>query len=634
MLNEKINRGIWVMDVETIASCFTYCAINIDTEEVVKYVIHKNEDNFHNLINHLKECKGQIGFNNINFDYPIIHFILQDYNKWILLDLNRIQIINLIYDKSQELINNQSQFESGIKESEILIKQLDLFKLHHFNNLARNQSLKGLEIAMNYSNVMDMPIHHSKNDVKLEEINEILEYNLNDVLATYEFYKLSKGKIDLRKDLNIKYNLNCDNYPDSKIGEQLVLKLYCEASELNIWDIKKLRTKRESIVLKDCIFDYIKFQSKEFNKLLNTFNSKIITETKGSIAESVIYKGFKYDFGLGGIHGCIKEGVYESNNKYIIIDCDVSSLYPSIAVINKLFPDHLGYKFCDIYEDILKQRIAAKKIGNMTISDGFKLSLNSVYGKSNDEYSFLYDPLYTMKTTLNGQLMLAMLAEELVDSCGNFITILQINTDGITVRLHRDLLDQYNNVCKGWEWDTKLTLEYVEYSKMVIRDVNNYLAVTTKGKVKYKGAFEIEKELHKDNSFKIIPIALSEYFVNNIPIEQTIKNHKNIYDFCGRQKFKGKDYGETHELYYDENNLAIDKIIKQQKNVRYYLSNKGFNFIKKYAKGSTEFIHKGLNVTIFNKYELKDDYNINYNFYIKETQKELDNIITNQLELF
>lgn len=249
--------------------------------------------------------------------------------------------------------------------------------------------------------------------------------------------------------------------------------------------------------------------------------------------------------------------------------------------------------------------------------------------KSNDKFSFLYDPLYTMKTTLNGQFMLAMLCEQLVNKLED-ITILQVNTDGITVKIRKSDINLYYEICKSWESYTKLTLEYVEYSKMIIRDVNNYIAVTTKGKVKYKGAFEIDKDFHKDNSFKIIPIALSEYFVNNIPIEETILKHTNIYNFCGRQKFKGQDYGTTSTII--NNNIVIDK---QQKVTRYYISNKGSSFIKNYQKGTTEVINKGYQVTIFNKYveKKREDYDINYKFYIKECLKEIETILDNQLKL-
>jgi len=621
------NNQIWVYDIETLASCFTYTAINIDTQEIVQYAIHKDRDDSVEFLEHLdQDCKGHIGFNNLNFDYPIIHKIL------MVAPTNTLDIIDLAYNEAQRIIQDQSQFGTSIKQTDIRIPQLDLFRMWHFNNKARRTSLKALQISMNYPNVLDMPIDHTRNDIRVEEIKDILEYNLNDVLSTYEFYKLSKDKIKLRKDLNIKYNLNCINFPDSKIGEELVLKLYSETIGQDKYDIKQLGTTRTQIDLGKCIFDYISFETPEFNKILDKFKNTVIIETKGSIEESVIYKGFKYDYGSGGIHGCIKAGVYESDNDYVIIDADVASLYPSIAVVNKLYPQHLGIEFCNVYEGILKQRIEAKKAGNMTLSDGFKLSLNSVYGKSNDKYSFLLDPEYTMKTTLNGQLMLSMLAEKLVTKI-NSIQMLQINTDGLTVKIHKKDLDNYYWICNDWQSYTNLSLEFVEYSKMIIRDVNNYFAVKTDGKCKYKGAFEIDKELHKDNSFRIIPLALSDYFIKGIPVEETIKNHKNIYDFCGRQKFTSESYGETHELAH-KNGQIYNKITKQQKNVRYYISDSGVTFVKQYSKGSSEFIHKGYRVHIFNKYEKLSNYHIDYQFYIKECNKEINNIINKQLELF
>ena len=85
------------------------------------------------------------------------------------------------------------------------------------------------------------------------------------------------------------------------------------------------------------------------------------------------------------------------------------------------------------------------------LAEGYKLSGNSVYGKSNSEYSFLYDPLYTLKTTLTGQLDLCMLTEFLIMKIPD-IHILQINTDGLTVMFDKKYADlyfyQYCHSCK------------------------------------------------------------------------------------------------------------------------------------------------------------------------------------------
>lgn len=129
----------------------------------------------------------------------------------------------------------------------------------------------------------------------------------------------------------------------------------------------------------------------------------------------------------------------------------------------------------------------------------------------------------------------------------------------------------------------------------------------------------------------MVPFALSEFFVKGIPVEETIKSHKNIYDFCGRQKFVGDAYGEIK--YLSEEGIKVEK---QQKNVRYYISNKGSSFTKYYTDGSTEIIAGGYQVKVFNKYIKKDmkDYNINYQYYIEQANKIINTIVDNQLTLF
>ena len=636
-----VDKQIWVYDIETLKSCWTYTAINVDTGEIVQFVIHRNRNDFIELIKHLRECKGHVGFNNLNFDYPIIHQLLNNTARFTNRDAD--YLIKYLYEEAQRIIEEQNkpEFNSvvAIKFKDVLIPQLDLFKLWHYNNKARSTGLKSLEISMNYPNVMEMPIDHTRDDITLEEIPAILEYNLNDVLATFEFYKKSKQKIDLRQDLNKTYNLNCLNFSDSKIGEQLILKLYCDKTDKDVWEVKKQRTYRDKISFKDCILDYIQFECKEFQELLTYFKSQVITETKGAFAKSVVYKDFKYDYGTGGIHGCIKSGIYESDDDYMIMDLDVSSLYPSLAITNNFFIEHLGHDFVQIYKSIIDLRMEAKKAKNMTLSDGFKLAANSVYGKSNDVNSFLYDPKFTMQITLNGQLLLTMLAERLAQFIDG--QILQINTDGITVRMKREDIDGYMRICDIWEKETKLSLEFVEYSKMVIRDVNNYMSVTTSGKCKYKGAFEVDKVVgsepayHKDNSFRIIPLAISEYFTKGISIETTIKNHTNIYDFCGRQKFTRDSYGQIHYL---KDNEQISQ--KQQKNVRYYISKKGSKIIKKNTLDNREIqveAGKWLQNTFINYVDLPfSEYEINYDYYLEKIEKEINSLQPriNQLKLF
>lgn len=393
--------------------------------------------------------------------------------------------------------------------------------------------------------------------------------------------------------------------------------------------------------------------------------------------------------------------MYESDNKYIIKSLDVASLYPNLAIILGLYIKHLGEVFIKVYkEGIVDVRMAEKAKPkdqrDMVIIDGFKEAANIPYGKSGDKNSFLFDYNYTFSTTVAGQLYLTMLIERL--GIIPNMKLLMVNTDGMEVLIERKYEGLYSTICSQWEEDINLTLEFVDYNKMVIADVNNYLAFTTTGKVKNKGRFEVDKVVgdepayHKDNSFRVVPLALQQYFGYGIPVERTIKNHlsneygtiKNhgILDFCGRQKFTKDSYGETIDIvfkkvitldnwkeyaikagfkyineswisentgYISENelieilqlkyNVANPELkgTKQQKITRYYIHSKGSTFIKRYLKGTSAFIHKGFQVRVMNKLIKKDtleDYGVNITFYIKECYKEIDKIESKQLNLF
>ena len=634
-----MNKNYYIYDIETLKSCFTYTGLNIDTAEIKTYVLHKDKFELHDLIQHLETVKYGIGFNNIFFDYPVLHFIIENYKYFNTI--SKEDVIHAIYRESQRIINlSDDDFSSRISYKNFKMPQLDLYKIWHYNNKGRKTSLKSLQISMNFPNVMEMPLEHTKDDITLEEVSDILKYNLNDVIATFEFYKLSKDKIKLRTDISKAYKIPALNYSDSKIGETIIFKEIIKKTGIDSNILKSKRTYRNKIVVKDILFDNIKFETPELKQIHSFFKDVIIYPgIKNNISKSILFKNVLIDYGIGGIHGITRAGIYESDNDYVIMSADVASLYPNIGIKYKLYPEHLGSIFCDIYSNILDKRIKAKNLKNNILSDALKLAANSVYGKSNEVNSFLYDPQYTMSITINGQLLMSMLVEKL--SCIPDSQIYMINTDGLEIKIPRIYKEMYFNICKEWEKITKFTLEYNEYNKISIADVNNYSCIDTNSKIKNKGRFEIDKLVgsepayHKDNSFKIIPIALENYIYRNIPIEDTIRNHTNIYDFCGRQKFTKDSHGEIHSIAYRN---GIPEHVKNitQKNTRYYISTKGNPFIKCYSKGSTEKIHVGFLVQEFNNYVEKQisDYNINYSFYINEVNKELNNIKPRQLDLF
>jgi len=292
---------------------------------------------------------------------------------------------------------------------------------------------------------------------------------------------------------------------------------------------------------------------------------------------------------------------------------DVTSLYPSIAIEHGHYPEHLGEKFVEVYRNLREQRMSYKK--GSAENAMLKLALNGVYGKSNDKFSIFYDPLFTMKITIAGQMMISLLAQRLLSL--PILRIVQVNTDGISVRIPRGVRGTVDTICKQWERDTKLSLEYVEYSKMVIRDVNNYLAVKTNGEVKRKGAYEYAREWHQDGSALVVPKVAEQHLVYGKPIAETLANWSDFMDFMIRVKVP-----RSSRLVYvdDEGQHPVENI------QRYYISKEGGTLLKVMPplKGKTENrwfdVQKDQKVCICN--DIKDAVMpIDLSYYEKEIRK-------------
>lgn len=220
-----------------------------------------------------------------------------------------------------------------------------------------------------------------------------------------------------------------------------------------------------------------------------------------------------------------------------------------------------------------------------------------------------------MSITLNGQLLLSMLCEQLMDIPNS--KLLMINTDGGEIIIPSNEINKFYDICKSWEKLTKLQLEYNTYSKILISNCNSYIAIYEDGKVKQKGPYTIERELYKDHSRLIVPKAVEAYYLHNIPIEDFIKNHNDIFDFFLRTK-----------LNKDSNLIGIngDDIIQLPKLTRYLVTNTGYTLLK--IMNERQFnIQKDYLCTPCNYLndEIKSELfkNINYDFYIDKANKLL-----------
>lgn len=159
--------------------------------------------------------------------------------------------------------------------------------------------------------------------------------------------------------------------------------------------------------------------------------------------------------------------------------------------------------------------------------------------------------------------------------------ITSLNTDGWDSIIPIEREKEYKEICSYYEKlignDTLGQIEYTEFLWMAQTSVNHYLALKKEKGIndngaKKKGSFGTDIKLDQNKSRLIIPIALEKYFVDGIPVEETIKNHKNIFDFCIRAK-------STKDFHYEGIRSDGSKSV-YNKLIRYYVSNEGEKLLK------------------------------------------------------
>ena len=530
-----ITGGDYIYDIEIYPNLFCIGLEHVRTGQKWYFEISSTRNDIQMFIKFLSvlsahKCR-MVGYNNIGFDYPIIHLIFKNGNVGIGC--------KEIYEKCVSIIGSfrSAKFAHMVWDSDHITQQIDLFKIHHFDNMAKTTSLKMLEFNMRMKNIQDLPFPPGT-ELTLEQRKIVADYMWHDVEATELFYKETLDQIKFREELTEKYDRNFLNHNDTKIGKDFLIMKLEESNPgccYNLQTGKKriVQTPRESINLGEIVLPYIKFEHPEFKRILTWFQSQTITETKGSIKDvNCTVDGFQYDFGTGGIHGSVESQIVYSDDEMIINSIDVKSYYPNLAIKNNLHPEHLGQTFCSIYEELYEQRKQHKKGTNENAM--LKLALNGTYGDSNNKYSPFYDPEFTMSITLNGQLSLCMLAEQLIKT--PTLRVLMINTDGLECIVKREYQEHVANICKWWETVTKLELESAEYSRVMTRDCNNYIAEYTSGKLKRKGAYEYDLGWNQNHSNLVVPKAAEAALVRGEDIRGFITNHDDIFDFFLRTK--------------------------------------------------------------------------------------------------
>lgn len=664
-------KTVFVYDIEVFQNIFHCSAINTETKEIHKFEISPRKNQLSELISFFKQVNLPVswndnyttncsidsdkifcGYNNLHYDNPVINYIIE--YEHVLAEKPVLVITNSIFNLSREITNSGENIEKWKRwKYQVWFDSFDILTMLYSNKL--RVGLKEIQVTMQYKNVQEFVCDWSK-PLPIEDFDSMIDYNINDIESTSALLDRCKKDIDLRLAIEDEYGVKVLSKDGVNIGMKILTHKYLEKTGLTWWDIKDLRSPQAYIPLKDVILPFIKYDSPILKSVLDEMKTQVVSPGRKGYEKNFVFGGLRYTVGVGGIHSKNDPEIIIPAEDEMLIDIDVASLYPSMLIEYGFYPKHLGPEFLEVYSQIRSERIEAKHNGDKIKDSTLKLALNGLSGNLQNEHNFCYSTFAAMQIRINGQLLLLMLAEKLVElGC----RIVQANTDGLFVLLKKSIYDKVNNVCREWEQLTKLTLEEDRFEAMYQYAINDYIAVKEgytdirdrflageqiiqKKKtgelyksieqiqddyIKQKGMFITKVQLGKGLTPKIIPEAVIKYFVDGIPVEDTIKGCKDIKKFLMAEKT-----GKQWNVEYMKEDI--------QRTNRFYASTNGGYLWKWKQVGNAEKQYQNMlaasGVTLLNKFDDKpiEDRKINYRYYLRECYKIIEDLKPRQLSLF
>jgi len=522
-----------------------------------------------------------VGYNSISYDYALAHLIYT----------NPSATYQMLHAKSQEIITSgygDNRWAHTIWSRDRFAPQIDLMAMNRFNTQAKATSLKALQFAMRSPTIVESSLPFDR-AVTEGEINQgLIPYNKHDVKETKQFALHMIEAIKFRLSMVDQYGIECISWDDVKIGAQMLIRQLGDNLCFDRSSGRKVprQTVRTSIPVSDIIFPYIHFRDPELQRVLNfmrgvTLSHSDMSKDAGKDEQSPLtieatVGGVVMRFGSGGVHGSVRSQRFKSGDGWTIEDDDVAGMYPAVSNVNKLAPEHLGEPFVAVYASLPEER--AKYPKGTVDNKRFKLAGNAAWGQSKMPYGPFYDPKYALTIPINGQLLICMLIDWMLELPS--FKLIQANTDGISYMLHESDYARAQEIKQAWQEYTMLELENARYERLWIKDVSNYVAEDTKGRLKLKGAgywhpdptdyfasVTANEAWHKNLSALIIPRAAVLAMVHGIDPAHIICAHTDPFDFMLRCKV-----GRSDQL------LLGDKQV--QRVFRYYVATNGAPLVK------------------------------------------------------
>lgn len=574
-------------DCESYPNVFTCAVAPLDHDMWALYEVSHRRNDFGALDRDMRAgaFMRMYGFNSMGYDYPLLHHMCalwQAYGG----NISGPALAAAAWQKTQMLIATEwgKGWENYVWASDHIAEQCDLLTLHHFDNKNKITSLKDIMFNIQCPNMSELPFKPGT-ILTDQQIEVLIAYNIDsDLWTTKQFAITSRDAIAFREGLIAKghFGPECLNWNDVKIGEKFFINRLEKAQPGITRKVngRKPQTHRGKIRIADVIVPYVSFERPELRKLLADLRDMTVDgdEIKGAYAFKVPLDGVEITIGAGGIHGALDRVMIRSTTERVLIDVDVRAYYPNVAIVNEFAPAHIGPPFTGVYASIRDDRETERDAGNMTEAGGLKLANNGGFGMTGSKHSVLRDTQVLLSITVNGQLLQCALAEAILRI--PTARILQLNTDGLTVDIPRSYRDMFDDICNWWQRHTCMTLEFTDFDWLMLRDVNSYLAQTTKGKRKRKGAYDWEmlsgsiggqKAWNKDFSAMVVAKAAEAAIADDQCHRDFIASHDVPYDFLIKERVKGasrlinghtgQEYGKLLRYYIARDGQPLVKMM-------------------------------------------------------------------------
>ena len=623
------NSVVIVYDIEIFPNVFHCTCKNTETNQLYFFEISNRKNQLTELVDFFfyKNIGDKMfcGYNTKHYDDVVINYLIDFYYKMDALSYDKV--CTSLYNLSNTIITAEEGDTSKFKRWKYAkyFYSMDLLTMLFSSKL--RVGLKEMQVTMHYKNVEEYSGDFSQ-FLPDSEIDSMIKYNINDVESTTELLNRLKDDVQLRLFIEKEYGIDALSMDSVKFGETLLLKKYCEQTKLSEQYVKTLRSPMDYIPLKDVILPFISYKNPKLQDVLEDMKSQIVysKERKG-YEKKFVLSDVRYSVGVGGIHSLHTPRIFVPNDNEYIGHSDVASMYPSFIIKYKWIPRHLGKEFWQVYSQIYKERIEAKHSGQKLKNLALKLTLNSVTGKMQQETSWMYDPFSVFKIRINGQLILLMLVDRLLElNC----KIVQVNTDGVMYIAQKTQREAVQEAVSEVERLTQLTFESDDYEAFYQYAINDYFGVE-KGYsqshdpklIEKKGMFITDPRLGKGLAPAIIPKAVINYFLTKQPTFEYIKSSKDIKDFMMYQRVDKK----FKVLHGDEPVQRIN---------RFYASTNDYSLFKVDDTGKVANMLTKSGVTILNKMNdiPIENRHVNYQYYIGEANKIISEFVCQQLELF